>query len=744
MANGKPRIAILGGGVGAVTAAFHLSQDGWEQRFESITLYQQGWRLGGKGASGRGTQNRIEEHGLHIWLGFYENAFRMLHSCHQELDALATQEGEARWPLPFNSVEESFLPNNEIHLTDHDGCGWKLWVADFFEEYDDRPWADPDERLPAEHRTEWSVVFYLVRCLRLAADLAWSLTRSEDTLAIVAVPAGGARRSLQDVDEGSSDLWDLLGGDIQKALSAAADLLDEVVEEAAEQPVLLRAAGSAMWALDLALDLLRRRHDEFVRSTDAVRRAWYVVDLLVAIARGVIEDGVIEAESFDVIDDVDFRDWLLAHGATRDSVDCALVRAVVYDLAFAYEGGDPQQPRCGAGTALRGLLRTFFTYRGALMFKMGASMGDVVFAPLYELLAKRGVKVRFFHRVERVEAADGRVHHIEIDVQEDVPEGAGAAAFLGGPWATLPNGDWVAGEAVWPAEPSPALTGKHGTAKVRADLYESWWAGRDACYKRTVHLRPEQPGDDGFDLLVFGLPVSCVEYVAPDLLQEDRWQGAVDHLRTVPTQALQLWLRQPASELGDAADGAVLGGFVEPFDTWADLHHLTEQEAVAAATVAYFCNVLTDKAPPDRDHADEWLADRHDLVRAHALRFLQHDVKTLWPHAFDPLTKEFDWDLLVAPAGVTGPARLDAQFWRANVEPSERYVLSVPGSSRYRIPPGDTGFENLYAVGDWTACMINAGCVEAAVISGMRAANAIHSRYGHPNNLQPIVGEEGP
>jgi uncharacterized protein with NAD-binding domain and iron-sulfur cluster len=81
----KQRIAILGGGVGAVSAAFQLTEEpGWQNRYE-ITLYQLGHRLGGKGASGRGPDGRIEEHGLHVWLGFYENAFRMIRKAYGEL-----------------------------------------------------------------------------------------------------------------------------------------------------------------------------------------------------------------------------------------------------------------------------------------------------------------------------------------------------------------------------------------------------------------------------------------------------------------------------------------------------------------------------------------------------------------------------------------------------------------------------------------------------------------------------------
>ena len=43
-----------------------------------VTVYQPGWRLGGKGASGRGPADRVEEHGLHVWMGFYENAFALM------------------------------------------------------------------------------------------------------------------------------------------------------------------------------------------------------------------------------------------------------------------------------------------------------------------------------------------------------------------------------------------------------------------------------------------------------------------------------------------------------------------------------------------------------------------------------------------------------------------------------------------------------------------------------------------
>ncbi|MET0973811.1 MAG: FAD-dependent oxidoreductase, partial [Thermoleophilaceae bacterium] len=84
-------IAVLGGGVGGLTAAYHLTATPQLRERHSVTVYQLGWRLGGKGASGRNRSrnNRIEEHGLHVWGGFYENAFRLIRQCYAELPRLA-------------------------------------------------------------------------------------------------------------------------------------------------------------------------------------------------------------------------------------------------------------------------------------------------------------------------------------------------------------------------------------------------------------------------------------------------------------------------------------------------------------------------------------------------------------------------------------------------------------------------------------------------------------------------------
>ena len=74
-----------------------------------------------------------------------------------------------------------------------------------------------------------------------------------------------------------------------------------------------------------------------------------------------------------------------------DVLDFALVRGL-YDLVFAYEDADPQRPSFGAGQAIFLTALALFQYKGAIFWKIAAGMGDIVIAPMYQALRKRGVE----------------------------------------------------------------------------------------------------------------------------------------------------------------------------------------------------------------------------------------------------------------------------------------------------------------------------------------------------------------
>ena len=131
---GRQKVAVLGSGVGAMVAAFELTHPDHDGASKyDVTVYQMGWRLGGKGACGRNLDwhNTIEEHGLHIWLGFYCNAFSALKSCYDELN---------RPPgTPLARIGDALKPQSFITFMDDYGGKWSRWDL-AFEPVPGDPW----------------------------------------------------------------------------------------------------------------------------------------------------------------------------------------------------------------------------------------------------------------------------------------------------------------------------------------------------------------------------------------------------------------------------------------------------------------------------------------------------------------------------------------------------------------------------------------------------------------------------
>ena len=725
----REKIVILGGGVGAMTAAYYLSQPGWQERFESITVFQQGWRLGGKGASGRrGKEARIEEHGLHLWFGFYENAFRLMQACYAELNR---PQGS-----PLRAWDDAFEKSSFVVLQEFLDDAWQQWPIQYPE--DDRVpgVADSEDEL----ETVWS---YMTRALALAHRLTSQLRGGGANSHHAGASGPPDRGLLAPLRRALRRLLAFFTRTFHSleigALLAALELAESMDSDASRHQA--HEHGQLLGHIETFQRHLRADLEARIARDDSARRLWYIIDLLLAIVRGSIKDGLLTHKAgFSSIDDQELMEWLKRHGASEQAASCALVRSL-YDAVFAYRGGDPARPSIAAGQAIRVALRMFMGYKGALMWKMQAGMGDVVFAPLYEVLKSRGVQFRFFHRVEGLRLdADGRLIDA-IDVLQEVE--------LKDPTAEYQPLIDVDGLPCWPAEPladqfserdrATLLAGFERDGQRFAYNLESFWTrwpdGRRFALKR---------GED-FDRIVFGIPLGSIPYICKELVESNpRWALMTEKVETIQTQAFQLWLSEDVAGLGWTLPQVNLCGYVEPFDTWADMRQLLVREnwppELNVKAIAYFCNAMpTPPGLPDRDDLD--LPQREtDVVKANALAFLRRNVGTLWPRATDPLTGEFCWDLLADPANRKGEARFDSQFWRANVDPSERYVLSVPGSNQYRLKPNETGFDNLIICGDWVDSGLNFGCVEAAVMAGMEASNAVWgtpklseiSGYGHP------------
>jgi uncharacterized protein with NAD-binding domain and iron-sulfur cluster len=716
------RVAVVGGGCAALTTAFELSRPEHNGRYQ-VTVYQMGWRLGGKGASGRGIADRVEEHGLHLWMGFYDNAFRLMRECYAE-------RHQAFPACRFADWREAFRPAPDVGVADRSPDGWAFWHAHFPPEQGEP--GDPDRSGP------YSVLLYLRRAAALVFELVRSAAAMESGVngTSDSGPASDAASDRMGPNAIASAVDSLFRyGQIATttAMLEASRILREILDSAF--PQMLRDGAAIPIQLMDGLTAGARRYIEILIAGDReLRRVWEVVDLILAVLRGSIRENLaFDPRGFDAINEYDWREWLRMNGASEPALDSGFVRGI-YDLVFAYEDGDAECPRLAAGVALRGAMRMFFTYRGSLFWRMSAGMGDIVFAPLYQVLKGRGVRFEFFHRLRNVGLSPERpgepayVDNLEFDVQATV---RGGGEYL--PLVEVHN------VPSWPSLPDYTQLHDGIGLEMEGRAFEAAWERRHAASKT---LRVETD----FDFVVLGVSIGALPDVAKELIdREPRWRDMVCHVKTVRTQAFQIWTRQDVGELGWRCPGASISGFVEPFDTWADMSHVISEEnwKDEVRGIAYFCSPLAD-GDESGPVTEEVYREQRELVRDNAVRFLNKNVTALWPLA-EHEDGGFRWGVLAAPAGHPalngcGPSRFDTQYWTANVNPTDRYVLSLPGSPAHRISPLDMTFDNLTIAGDWTASGLDSGCIESAVMSGLLAAHAI---CGRPS-LRDIVGYDHP
>ncbi len=669
-----PRVAIFGGGMGGLAAAWRLSEPGWGDELGSITVYQRGWRLGGKGASSRGPNGRIEEHGLHLWLGYYENSFRLLRECYTELDRPATDPD-----APIRTWREAMLPMGTVGLEDRRSEGWHHWLGEF----------TPNDLVPGEPY------------------------EAGDQLSLAAV----ARRALQLVEDFLTSLPDPAPdpGENRVAEGLRAGILAAVTEASAQLRRALEGSDVApsVAALDRANAALHEALRELAAEDADLRRAWHLVAVITATVRGMLADGVVtDRRGLRALNEEDFLDWVARHGAPEEVFDFAFIRGL-YDLGFGEAGAGRSKRGMGAGVAVFLTTKMFLEYRGAIFWKMAAGMGDIVFAPLYEALRARGVGFEFFHRVDELHlSADRtRVEAVTVGRQANLAE-------------DRRHYDPLVRFGGLPCFPGRPIADQLDAPQVVDAPLESHFCEWPDADKRVL-----RDGVD-FDTIVFAMSLGMVPFTCRELIADRReWRAMVEKVTTTATQAVQVWLREDERKLGWEHSGTTVSAYEQPLHTWASMPQLIGVEcwpdADRPGTIAYFCGAL--EAPdPRRTGWSSYAAENRNRVRSNAIELVEKRLAHLLPGT--SAGGSFRWELLCGRDGHTGPEAIDSQFYVANIDPSDRYVQCAPGSDAYRLRSDESGYDNLVLAGDWTDNGLNAGCIEAATISGLQAANAVLGR----------------
>ncbi len=728
----KKKIAVLGGGTGGLAAAWALcGLPGAADNYE-ITVYQMGWRLGGKGASGRNADSgdRIQEHGLHVWGGFYENAFKVMDECYAAMPATAAAvaaqraEGGAAREAPAWFKAGAFKQHSAVMLQEWIDNGWRSWPLTFPQ---DGGWPGRGGEVPSPWQYVKLVLEWIVHqigdhdieapgppsAVPLAAQMNTVLAQapaSEPLDAWAALTPGTsgtppARAPLASPLRGYST-HDILHATLRFAGWLEEDVAEHFAVEHASLVNFLSEAHARISAGAGRLDL-----------PDEVRRLYVICDLGLATARGMVADGVL-FHGFTVINDIEWRAWLARHGGSPATVGSAFVRGI-YDYIFGFRGGRSDAMEVEAGTATNGVMRLVLTFKGALFWEMQGGMGDIVFAPLFLALRGRGVKFAFFHKVERLHVAPPppgakvpSVESIELTLQAEVLDPDGV-------YAPLVD---VKGMPCWPAEPLYAQL--HDGAKLKASgiNLESAWA-------EPVGVPVTLTRGTDFDDVVLGISLGAFKDVAQELRDASQaFHDMCANVATVQTASMQLWLDPDAAALGAPVPPRIVSAYAELLNTWADMSFLLPRESWPAqggpSFLAYFCSEFPDAEviPPFSDHG----FPARELARYQeiAAQWLQQNVGHIWPQATVPgAPNALNLELLHGSG--SGAERLAAQYFRVNIDPTERYVLSLPGTSKFRLHGRESGFDNVYLAGDWVRTSINAGCVESAVMAGMDAAAAL-------------------
>ncbi|HEX7948018.1 MAG TPA: FAD-dependent oxidoreductase [Phenylobacterium sp.] len=697
----KPqKVAILGGGMGGLATAYEMTnQPGWQDKFD-LTVYHLGWRLGGKCASSRGDNNRIQEHGIHGFVGSYFNALPMMSDVYAELN----RPPEA----PLATFDEAFIPSNFAMMWEFQNGGLKPWPTRFPE--NDRSPLDPKDYKGLQSSIE-AIIYEVGQLLATAKGVPKLVEVAVEML------LAKARQQCRDVPLSEGPNHPLVA-----EINGAREFISGIVE---------------------TVDKLAPGIAPFVNE---LRQALLTLDFYATLIVGALSDNVV-VNGFDVLDDENWTDWLIRHGIHEATLKSPVVMITV-NICYQSPNGDTSRAaRMAAGAFLDWTLRTC-AYATAFLWSFAAGSGETVVAPIYEVLVRRGVKFEFFHKIEALRLAKDKKTVAAIDFT--------LQATLKDPKARYQPLIDVKGLPSWPEYPHyDQLVEGEQMREAHVDL-ESYWAPWPNA--SVPHLKPTRTLEHGvdYDQVVFAIALGAAPYLCEELIAASpAWAGMVANIPSVQTQAMQLWLSKDLYELGwqeklnpEKNEVPITGTYFCPPNGNAEFHDLLKWETWPKDNLPkalwYFCGLMPDyePMPPFSDH--DYPRRQADRVKAQCIQYLQTSIGTMLPEATvrannpigDPMGLDFDLLVDTLNPAAQGTERFDSQFWRANIDPTERYVTTPPGSVKYRLEAWNSGFENLTLAGDWIYTGLNVGSFEGATMSGKLASHAL---CGAPA-LDTIVG----
>ena len=651
------RVAILGGGAGALAAAYGLIQQG----SYDITVYQMGWRLGGKGASGR----RVDDGSGRDQGTRPARPWRLLSQRHGHVGGRSIRPG--RGLRPSLGLRRRLHPHSLVHIVEDRPDG-RFPVRFPFPENDKPFGCDPSD-LP------------LVSVAGALLPLGLWLKRL----------SAAARRPRERNLRVTHAFLNLLQSAIQDLSPPALESLGPDSEFQANRP--------DVGPLDQALDVIQASHlvpppPNAEHDPDygiLFKSPWWW-------PRGIAFDGLWR-KGFDAANGEEFAAWMTRHRLSQHARGSSFFRCG-YDYAFAYVDGDCAKSAVAAGAALRGFLRMLLTYNRSVFAHMNGGMGEIVFAPLYEVLKSRGVKFEFFHRVDSLELdADGTRLDRVVGVVQNRPVAASYDPLL-----LYNNERWC---------------GRTSRSRARLNSILRCRTGRSISTNARGPNRPRQR-PSSLHRTAISMSASWPFRSERSVRSATTWPVKSPHgapcspsprrrrRRFPPSSGCPRPPRRSAGRTGPPS----LTANRPSLSTWADMSFLLPLERPSTSRhLSYFCGPCPRNvyAIPPSD------STRDPLIWRRAARTRRRGCGTTLTAAAEGRSSD---SFASADSG-------DELYVRVNGYPSDSYVLTLPGTVEHRLPPGGSGVTNLFLAGDWTKNGLDIGSFETAVLSGLECARAI-------------------
>ena len=235
-----------------------------------------------------------------------------------------------------------------------------------------------------------------------------------------------------------------------------------------------------------------------------------------------------------------------------------------------------------------------------------------------------------------------------------------------------------------------------------------------------------------FDIVVYGIPVATLPHLCPELLEvSPPLRDTHKHVGTTTSVQLQIWTKKYWYEIASENYKLILDSkrANDDFMFYMCAYFVLEDwkslgiSAKGSQYVTFMTN--TEEFPPSNETT--FVSEKQKKSKEFVISRLENydTFKRVWPNGF--IEGKLDWNLFVDPENRTLTNRLDAQYLRVNIIPSDRLTQFHSGTSKYRITTDGAGFDNIYFTGDWIENGFNC-CTEGAITAGLLTAKAI-SRF---------------